>query len=833
MLLAILLNNIVDPLWGLIGASLFLLLAAVAYLRGRRETPVLLLGCIFCLGLLWAGCSRTVVPAGVQPFLGHYVSLSGTLARLPDVYNDRTVYVLEAPLLQLGDETWTDKTGRIRIQAVYYKPVTAQDRGLPKLAGAPGGIVQGDSAPGGAWSPLPGDRLLFKGKLDLPPVAANPGDFDYRAYLLRHGVVAALLSDQPPAPQTGVSGLSMWPLRFAAALRLRLEQSLQAAVPPAQASFLSAMLLGAKEWMTPEDKDLYQRTGVMHLFVVSGLHLGFVLAFFLLLARMLRLGQGVTFAVVGLAAWCYAALISLPTPVVRAAMMGTIALAGSLWKQPRYSPLNSLAIAALVILLPNPQVLLDPGWQFTLAATWGIVSLSGPIALLLPDWPGLKQLMAVALAAQLAVLPLTAIYFQQVPVFGLLANILVVPLAGLAVNLGLAGMLLTLLFKGLGWPFFLAAGALTIPLQGLLRLIGGLPGAALTAAAPPLWLIAAWYLLLALFGWSARQGFQVPFAHFRFRAPAGRWLRPACAGLVLAAGMMVWGTGSLFADRGQNLRITFINVGQGDAILVEAPNGHRMLIDAGGKPAYSQSSFDPGRQIVVPYLARSGIRRLDLVVNSHSHEDHLGGLPAVVDKLPVGAAIMAPVAHPTPLLYQYEELLRAKGVPTYFAISGDALNLDPRLQISVLDPPAQNYEGTRSDLNNNSLVLQIRYGRVVFLLTGDVEQEALGHLAEAARAGALPVNDLRADVLKAPHHGSSTSIDEGFASLVRPRFVVISVGKNSFGHPAPETLRFWQDRSATILRTDQDGAITFETDGARLLLQASSSQPSQVVTSAN
>ncbi len=818
VLLSLLLNNIIDPLWGLIGGLIFLLAAIAAYVRGRRETPALLLGCLFCLGLLLAGCSRPVLPAALGPLLGHYVNMSGTLAQQPSIYGNRTVYILKDPVLQLGNEVWSGKANGIRIQAVCYNPVATADQDSGKSAGEQGAGARGSPTAAGVRIALPGDCLLVQGKLDLPPVAANPGDFDYRAYLLRHGVTAELLCDQSPVFQAGAPGLTWYPLRLAAFLHLRLEQSLRAALPIDQASFLSAMLLGARTWMTPEDKDLYQRTGVVHLFVVSGLHLGFVLAFFLILARLLRLGRGATFALVGLAIWTYAALIGLPTPVIRAAVMGTIALAGSLWNQTRHSPLNALAIAVLSIILANPLLLQDPGFQFTLAASWGIIYLSAPLARFLPGWQGLKQLTAVALAAQLSVLPLTALYFQQIPVLGLPANILVVPLAGLAVNLGLAGMLMTLLHQSLGSPFFLAAGALTVPLRGLLGLIGGLPAAALPTTAPPIWLIAAWYLLLTLLGWSALQGFQTPFSHFRFRAPARRWLGPACAGLVLAAFFMVWGTGGVFASRAGTLRVTFINVGQGDSILVEAPDGERMLVDGGGKPAYGQSSFDPGAQIVVPFLIRSGIRSLDLVVNTHPHEDHLGGLMAVVSKLPVGAVVMPPVAHPPPLLDQFEQLLKSRGISEYHVHAGARLQLDDRLSITVLNPPLQSFEGTHSDLDNNSVIIQLRYGRIAFLLTGDAEQEALAHLAAVARSGALPVDGLRADVLKAPHHGSANGIDPDFNGLVGPRFVAISVGKNSFGHPAPDTLAFWRKRNVAVLRTDEDGNITFETDGQRLTL---------------
>lgn len=799
------------------GSFFFLIAAAWSFWRGRRETPLFLLCCFCSAGCAWAELNRVVLPPDLKSFLGHYVELQGTVAGRPVVYPDRAVFILRDPVVELGGEV---RRPPIKIQAVFYPPASSGREGTPEAA-RPASLAK---------KLLPGDRVMFRGRLDFPAGAANPGDFDYREYLARRGVLCRLEArDLPLVLGSGEKDFRCLLLRLAARARLRIERGIEEGLPDGQASFLKGVLLGAKEEITPEDQEVYRRTGVMHLFAVSGLHLGFVLFFFLALAGLLRLGRGFTFLLTASGLLGYAALVGFPSSVNRAAVMGLTGTAAHLWHR-RKDMLASLALAAFVILLCNPGALLDPGFQLSFAATWGIFSLTAPLGAFLPLPRGWKEAVAIPLAAQLAVLPLTAFYFQQISLLGLVANILVVPLAGLVVNLGLAGMLLSLLHGSLGGPFFTAAGALALPVQGLLGVLAGAPGGALAVPAPPWCLTAAWFALLALFGWSLRAGSEVSFPHFRFRSPARRWLPLSLLGLVLTAFWLYWGPG--LGGAPGRLRVTFINVGQGDAVLLEMPNGRRLLVDGGGKPAFSRSSFDPGRHVVVPYLTRQGIRRLDLVVNSHPHEDHLGGLLAVLENLQVKEAAAPPVAHPTPLWLEFEALLEEKQIPLHRVRAGAVFHLDPRVEIAVIHPPSRLLAGTRSDLNNNSLVLHVKYGSIAFLLPGDIEQEGMAALEEAVRRGSLNRELLQAVVLKAPHHGSATSISQEFAGLVRPEVVVVCVGPNPFGHPAPEALRFWEKQKAKVMRTDLHGALTFETDGKRLLFRAGFS-PRQSVAEAD
>ncbi len=806
---------------GLAAAFIFLAGAIFSYWRGRRETPLFLLLCFGFGGYTWAALHQAaVLPPELEPFLTHYVKIQGTIAGRPVIYANRAVFTVKDPSVALGREAWR---GPAKVQIVYYFPVGRDAVNGPPEVLQEGGGREGDESGKrekgavGIKKLLPGDRVMVQGRFDLPPKAGNPGDFDYRDYLARRGIVAQIKARSPPVVlESGRPGARDLLPRLFAAARLRVARGIDRFLPQDQASFLKGILLGAKEEITPEDRDVYRRTGVMHLFAVSGLHLGFVLFFFLSLAGLLRSGRGFTFFLAAAGLLSYAALIGFPPSAARASVMGLAGTAAYLWHR-RKDLLASLALAAFVMLVFNPGALFEPGFQLSFAAAWGIIYLAGPLGLYLPLPRGWKEVVTVPLAAQLALLPLLALYFQQVPFLSLIANILVVPVAGLVVNLGLAGMILALLHQGLAGPFFIAAGALTLPVQGMLDLLARVPGGTLAAPAPSWLFVAAWFALLTLFGWSTRSGIEVSFPHFRFRAPARRWLLPSLLGLILAAFCLYWGP-ALGGAPGL-LRVTFLNVGQGDCILVETPGGGKMLVDGGGKPAFSSSSFDPGREVVVPYLARRGIRRLDLAVNSHPHEDHLGGLLAVFENVKVKEAVAPPVAHPTPLWLKFEALLEEKGIPLHRVRAGAALRLDPEVEMRVLHPPLRLLTGTRSDLNNNSLVLHIRYGKIAFLLAGDIEKEGMAALVAGVQEGGQTRELFPAAVLKAPHHGSTAGIDLEFARLVRPQVVVISVGPNPFGHPSPEFLKFWQEQKATVLRTDSRGAITFETDGKELFLK--------------
>lgn len=417
-----------------ITAILLLVTAAFFFFQGKRGSFIWLLLSFFFLGFTWMGIDIVPFPYSLEPFWGHYVQVEGVIENLPTLYTNRMVLVLDTPLVALEEDKWQ---GQGKLQVVYYL----------KKGGTKGNINEAETQL--RASLLPGTRISVEGFIDLPPTALSPGEFDYRAYLERQNIFAQVTANKI----TSLGAREKDIASIFASLRLRIENAIHHSLPAEGAMFLEGILLGSKGGMTPEDRSIYQKTGVMHLFSVSGLHLGFVFIALLAVANLLKLRRIPTFILVTAGLWGYAGLIDFNPPVTRSAVMATVGLTAYLCQQ-RPSTLNSLALAAFFLLLIDPSELFEPGFQLSFAATWGIIYLALPLGRYIPLPFGLREVVTVPVSAQLAIMPLVAWHFQQVPAMGMIANILIVPLAGLLVYLGLVGMVLALAAPSILNPFF-------------------------------------------------------------------------------------------------------------------------------------------------------------------------------------------------------------------------------------------------------------------------------------------------------------------------------------------------------------------------------------------
>jgi len=271
------------------------------------------------------------------------------------------------------------------------------------------------------------------------------------------------------------------------------------------------------------------------------------------------------------------------------------------------------------------------------------------------------------------------------------------------------------------------------------------------------------------------------------------------------------------------LTVTYIDVGQGDSILIETPEGKNILIDAGDGPT-DWSSWDAGDRIVVPFLKKRGIKKLDYVLMSHAHNDHIGGLPAVLKAFPVDTFVDPGFQYNS---YIYENLLtlvEEKGCKYVEARAGGQIKLDKYCYFEVLNPPADRYFRGGSEPNENSLVLKLAYKDVSFLFTGDSEKQAERSMVQNFK------KDLLCTFLKVAHHGSASSTSQEFMDWAQPLYAIISVGeRNRFGHPKKTTLKRLADYGCKIFRTDKDGSMRVTTDGKRykteLLKEIESKEP--------
>jgi competence protein ComEC len=275
------------------------------------------------------------------------------------------------------------------------------------------------------------------------------------------------------------------------------------------------------------------------------------------------------------------------------------------------------------------------------------------------------------------------------------------------------------------------------------------------------------------------------------------------AGLAIVV-LLVWVAAFSLPDG--KLHVTFLDVGQGDAIFIQTPRGQKVLVDGGPSPTTLLAAL--GRRM--PFWDRA----IDLVVLSHPHDDHVSGLIPVLKRYRVKAFLDGGQEHPTPAYTQCLEVIQEKGISYQLARLGMQIQLGERLQMRVLHPEGELLSGTDSDVNNNSIVLRLVYGRISFLLTGDVEEEAEAVLL-------LSNEDLASTILKSPHHGSDTSLNLRFLEAVNPQLAVIQVGAdNQFGHPDPTTLAKLEERGVMVLRTDQNGTVEVVSDGERYWIKA-------------
>ena len=635
-----------------------------------------------------------------------------------------------------------------------------------------------------------GERLVVRGRLEPFDEPRNPGEPSRRAIALGEGLSGALHGTVLARDAPDARDARAWAARLREALAARL----RAELPEPHATFVAGALWGERGTLPPDLRAAFQATGTVHVLVTAGLHLGVVAALVLALFRLLAAPRVV--ASLGTIPFvvAYAWLSGAHLPSQRAAVMVSTALLARACGV-RLVSWNALALAALAVAALWPAAVATVSFALSFSCVAAIVLFARVIEQM-PATRGvperLREPLALTIATQIGVWPLSAAVFGTIAPYAVLANALVVPGTALAIVCGAA----TLAFAQIPIAGTIAASATYWDVSAMLdvvRFIALLPGSRAFVAPPPA-------IAIVLYDAAAVASALV----------ARRSLRVAI-GLLAAASAAVALT-TLRPPDGR-LTITMLDVGQGDGIVVRTPRGHTILIDSGGRleRGAAEGGTSPaeqvGERVVLAYLRRQGIARVDLLVNTHPHGDHVGGCFPIVNALRVDAiadsgqayggrafrdCLAAAHLHAVPLL-------RARRGMRY--VTGDGVAFD------VLAPEDPLFASGTNDVNENSLVVRMTYRcascshpfRVLF--TGDA-----GTVSEARLLA--HGDDLQADVLKVGHHGSAYATSPRFLQAVQPRIALISVGRhNLFGHPAPSTLAALHDAGSTVYRTDRCGAI--------------------------
>jgi competence protein ComEC len=641
-------------------------------------------------------------------------------------------------------------------------------------------------------APPVGARVTLHGRLESFDEARNPGEPSMRALEAERGLDGQVMHARMHAVEApDVRNPSIWlPLARAwasAQLRTRMDEP--------YASILAGALWGERSALPADLRAEFQDTGTVHILVTAGLHLGVIAA--LTIALLNALGTGRISSSLGTIAvvWLYAAFSGGHLPSLRAATMVSFALLARAAGREPFS-WNAFAAAAIVIALGWPASIATVSFALSFSCVGAILLFAAPIVralerLRLPQH--VNEALALTVATQIGTWPLTAATFLVFAPYAPLANLLVVPIVGVTMLLGIA-QLAAAPIGPVAQGIANVNESLLMWIVGVVHFSSALPAAHVVTTPAPGWAILAYDGALLAIAWL--------IGRERMRWPALALFACACA-------LVLWPPRPARND----LTVTAIDVGQADALLIETPRGHAFLVDAGGRlerGAQSGSSVaeEIGERIVVPFLVRRGIHHLDAVLLSHPHGDHAGGLAPVLRTLGADAFADSGQVYPGEAYQDALQVARAEHVAALEPRGGDVWRTDDGVTFRFFGPTAPYLTGTRSDINSNSLVFKLEYGRFAMLFTGDAGAESEQRILSRGY-------DVHADVLKVGHHGSAYSSTPQFIRAVAPEAAVISVGRNNlFGHPAPETLKTLGSLGIRIYRTDLDGAVTIDSDGS-------------------
>lgn len=717
------------------------------------------------------------------------VSLEGRICESPQRLLDKTRLYIDLSALYTGEEP---------------RPVAGK-----LLLGSGGSESAGEAHP-----PLLkyGDTIRFIAKVKRPRDFHNPGGFDYERSLAIKGIFAtAYLNDGDGIIKTAdaIPSLNNWIEGIRDSIREHVFKNAGATAP-----VLLALITGEQGEIPKGIREDFSRAGTAHILAISGEHIGIIaLASFAIFLWMLKRSERI---VLHANIYKVAAVLTIPAiilysliagggfSIVRAAIMGGTLLIAVLVERRKDIP-SLIASAAFLILVFDPQALFDISFQLSFASVISLSMVAPHLKMVSSGNDGdpvgqteggtgrilswLAVPAAASLAATIGTAPLVAYYFNRLSIVSPLSNLITVPVVGIiVVPLGLISSIFIPISQTVA-DFFIKIDSLVLSqIVRLTSLMAAIPMASIRVVTPNIFEISLFYITLIL---------------FVYRSKILWWKRLFYS---VSAIIVILEFFYFFKPYFQKeLRVTFLDVGQGESALVEFPGGKRMLIDGGGLP---KSDFDIGERVLAPFLWHEKIRRIDYVVLSHPNSDHYGGLPFILRNFAIGEIWESGIEEKSAGYKDFKMAVRESGGIHKNVGDGDGLDVCSVTVVTM--NPQKDYKTTSDrDANNGSVVLKLAYGKTSFLFTGDIEKEAESLLLSKG-------NELKCTVLKAPHHGSLTSSTVAFLDKVGPDNSVFSVGyRNHFGFPKEAIIKRYKDIGTSVYRTDRDGAIIAITDGVK------------------
>ncbi|QGU00010.1 DNA internalization-related competence protein ComEC/Rec2 [Candidatus Syntrophocurvum alkaliphilum] len=632
-----------------------------------------------------------------------------------------------------------------------------------------------------------GDTVKLKADLNSPNPPTNPGNFDYPRFL-KHENVFYIAAVEKPSDIVVIQNNSGYQ-EIVHNFRTESQEFIKDILPEQQSSVMLGMLLGMRHELPAEQYEDFQKTGIVHIFAVSGLHIGFILLISIWITSLFNLAPGLRVFITIAVMFFYCSVVGWPISVTRAFIMGSIGLIAYYSKSDN-SLLNAWGLAGILIMVMDIYSIFKISFQLSFLATFGLIYIFPLIRQAINKDSKIIDLLLVPLCAQIAVLPLVAYYFNLFTPIALLSNIFISYLTGATVILGFLGIVIAPLFQTMASIFVYPAGLCIEIILYMVDVFKGIPNAFSRVSSPSVLAVLLYYVGLLV------------IARGLIRSNKK----------VLASGLLVISLfiGSFYIPPSvQNkgvLEVVFIDVGQGDSILIKSPGGKFIIVDGGGSHFSDVASYT-----VLPYLYDRGVSELFMAINTHPHIDHLKGLESVVSTVPVEY-----IGLPKKLVdveeYNFiKETAKTNRISVVPLTRGMVLNIEEDFNIKVLHPGLEDF--INSEYNNQSVVLHLKYKGFSMLLTGDIEREAIEVLLRQEQLPSVIATQV-------PHHGSNTSAVAEFYETINPVYGVISVGENNrFNHPGQATLDVLEQKNINVYRTDKNGAIKFKIDGNTLEIE--------------
>jgi competence protein ComEC len=801
------------------------------------------LGFIF-LHLLFAvrkGVKPLILPlSAVAIFILGMLSVHRSLYEIPKA--DHIVYQINAEKLTVEgiiDETPEESTEGTTI-IVAVRDIVRENHLLPAKGRVMLSLIPingtGDTDLRIDYPLKYGDLIRFKSRLRKPRNFNNPGGFDYEKHLRGRGIlVRGTINTASDIVLIRKGQGNRFKMEIEKA-RDKLRRIITENSSPPEREIIQALLLGETKQIPPLLRENFNRTGTSHILAISGFNVAMVASFIIFLTLLvmksssylllrfnaLRVAASVTLMPIVI----YTFIAGFGVSVTRATIMILIFLAGILMHKER-DLFNTLALAAIIILLISPLALFDISFQLSFIAVASLIFVSPlltqltrgetaegiakPACLARRIVNYLLIFILVTISATLGSTPLIVYYFNGFPLVTLPANFLIVPLLGMVTfTMGMAVMISLPLSSALA-AFLVKMTSIPAKLSiEAVNFFASLPGSYVNISTPSLPEIISFYLLLIILVIIIRDKVENKSA-----ASGKAARRPLFLKLALLALIIFFIGDALYLAIGQNFRrhleVTAIDVGQGSATLIRLPAGENILIDGGGS---ASGSFNVGKYVVAPYLWRQRITELEAVVLTHPHPDHLQGLLYILEKFTVHEVWTTGYTAEDELYKNFLRLLKEKacihrimGVETEpFRINGVAIDiLNPAQALNTVDHTINFH-----DTNDSSLAVRLTFGKISFLFPGDISGAIEKRIIAEGRT-------VKSDVIFVAHHGGFTSSTLPFLQAVKPQVAVVSCGKdNVFNLPHPDVLKRFEALPARILRTDSNGAVSITTDGHEL-----------------